>query len=129
MKILNAAIVTTILALGLAGNSMAAPSHSDSYKSKQQKAQTKHQKAKKPSKKIVVKKVVKKAASKYFVKVAAKPVAKKKVTQRSYRVKPGDTLSRIAQRNHTSVQKLIKLNNLWGKKANNLRVGMVIRIG
>ena len=132
MKILNAAIVTTVLALGLAGNSMAAPSHSDSYKLKQYQAQTKHQKTKKPSKKVVVKvikKAVKKAPNKRFVKVVSKKVSKKKVAQRSYRVKPGDTLSRIAKRNHTSVQKLIRLNNLWGNKANNLSVGMKIRIG
>ena len=111
MKILSAAIVTTVLALSLAGTATAAPS----------KAELKKQ----PTKHVVVKKVVKKAPVKQIV----KKVVKKKVVQRNYRVKAGDTLSRIAKRNNTSVQKLSKLNNLWGKKASNLRIGMVIRLG
>ncbi|PWQ97561.1 LysM peptidoglycan-binding domain-containing protein [Leucothrix arctica] len=127
MKILNAAIVTTVLALGLAGNSMAAPSHADTLKM-QKSAQSKHQKAKQPAKKIIVQKKAQKQVVKRVVKVVSKRAPVKKVANRSYRVRPGDTLSRIAARNHVSVQKLVKLNQLWGKKANNLRVGMFIRL-
>ena len=127
MKILNAAIVTTVLALGLAGNSMAAPSHADKLKM-QKAAQIKNQKVKQPAKKIIVQKKAQKQVVKRVVKVVTKKAPIKKVVKRSYRVRAGDTLSRIAARNHVSVQKLVKLNQLWGNKANNLRVGMVIRL-
>ena len=129
MKIFSAAIVTTVLALGLAGNSMAAPGHNNDNRLKQYSSQNKHQSAKKPSKKVVVQKRVHKAPVKRIVRAVTKRAPNKKVSNRSYRVRPGDTLNRIAARNHVSLQKLIKLNNLWGKRANNLRVGMVIRLG
>ena len=118
MKTLNAAIVTTVLALGLAGTSMAAPGHSDNIKLKQ--AQAKHQVAQKQTKKVVVKKVVKKAPVK---------IVKKKVAVKTYRVRSGDTLSKIAARYNVSLNKLIQVNKLWGNKANNLNVGMTIRLG
>ena len=87
------------------------------------------QASKKATKKVAVKKVAQK-------RVVQKKVAQKQVTKRvvkkqrakNYRVRSGDTLSRIAARNGTSVKQLIKLNGLWGKKANNLRVGMKIRV-
>ena len=130
MKIFNAAIVTTVLALGLAGNSMAAPINADMLKMKQA-SQGKHQPVKQATKKIVVKKQVKKvvkAPVKRVVKVVTKKAPTKQASKRSYRVRSGDTLYRIAARNNVSVQKLIKLNSLWGKKATNLRIGMVLRL-
>jgi len=50
------------------------------------------------------------------------------ISKRVYRVRPGDTLSRIAARKNISLQKLIRINRLWGDKANKLSIGMVIRL-
>ncbi|PWQ93260.1 LysM peptidoglycan-binding domain-containing protein [Leucothrix pacifica] len=86
MKTVNTVVISALLAVGLAGNAMAAPNHHGEDK------------------------VVKKAPAKV------------------YRVRPGDNLYRIAARNHVSVDKLIKINGLWGKKASNLKVGMVLRL-
>ena len=135
MKTVSTVIVSALLAIGLAGNAMAAPGHQS------------HDKDHKVVKKVFVNKaaprqankrvVTKKAAPARVVKrapvkrVAAKRVVKrvvKKAPARVYRVRPGDTLYRIAARNRVSVNKLIKINGLWGKKANNLRVGMVLRL-
>jgi membrane-bound lytic murein transglycosylase D len=44
---------------------------------------------------------------------------------KSVSIKDGDTLSEIAARNHTTVSKLRKLNNI---KGNNIRAGKKIRI-
>ena len=44
---------------------------------------------------------------------------------KSVSIKDGDTLSEIATRNHTTVSKLRKLNNI---KGNNIRAGKKIRI-
>ena len=134
MKTLNTAIITAILALGFAGTSMAAPGHSDNYKLKQYSHQ-KQKVVKHSGKRAVVQKHVKRAPAKRVVKRIAKQVIYKKVKQmakpsksRSYRVKPGDTLARIAKRNRVSLNHLIRVNKLWGHKANHLRVGMIIRL-
>jgi len=129
MKIISAVIATAALSLGLAGNSMAAPGHADNSRLKQHSAQNKHHSVKKPSKKVVVQKRVQKAPVKRVVRAVTKRAPNKRIAPRSYRVRPGDTLHRIAARNHISLQKLIKLNNLWGHRANNLHIGMVIRLG
>jgi len=100
MKTLSTVVVGTLLAIGLAGNAAAAP---------QQYTQGHG------ANKVVI------------VKASAKKVVKKQHIK-TYTVRRGDTLSRIAARNNTSVKKLIKLNSLWGKKANNLRVGMKLRV-
>jgi len=57
-------------------------------------------------------------------------VVVKKTTprQRTYRVRAGDTLSHIAARNKVTVQYLINLNKLWGKKAHFLNIGAVIKL-
>jgi membrane-bound lytic murein transglycosylase D len=50
---------------------------------------------------------------------------KKEKKQQSVTIKSGDTLSEIAERNHTTVKKLKKLN---GIKGNGIRSGKKIRI-
>ena len=50
---------------------------------------------------------------------------KKKNTSKTVTVKPGDSLSRIAKRNGTTVKELQRLN---GKKGNNLQPGDKIRV-
>lgn len=118
MNTLNTAIVTALLAMGLAGNAMAAPNNHAPERDNQ------------IVKKVVIKKnapkqiIVKKAAAKKVVVVKQAPKAK----ARTYRVRSGDTLSKIAARTHVSVNQLIKINKLWGNKANQLRVGMTIRL-
>ncbi|WP_022953392.1 LysM peptidoglycan-binding domain-containing protein [Leucothrix mucor] len=120
MKTLNTAIVTALLAMGLAGNAMANNHGSD--------------KDHKVVKKVVVQKVVKqvvvkKAAPKKMVKqVVVKKAPPKKVIAKTYHVRAGDTLSKISARTHVPVNSLIKLNKLWGNKANQLRVGTVLRL-
>lgn len=49
----------------------------------------------------------------------------KKQRTKSVSIKNGDTLSEIAERNHTTVSKLRKLNNI---KGNNIRAGKKIRV-
>lgn len=126
MKIVNTVVVSALLAIGLAGNAAAAPSehHSKRGAIKLYKVQKVSNHA---AKKITIKKAVKQAVKRSVHKAVVKRVAKKSYSK-VYRVRPGDTLYRIAARNHTSVGKLVKLNQLWGKKASNLRVGMVIRL-
>ena len=123
MKTVNTVIVGALLAIGLAGNAAAAPGH--------------HGHGHGAKKIVVVKAAPKRAAKKViFKKVAQKKIIQKKVLKRiakklrakTYRVRSGDTLSRIAARNYTSVRQLIKLNGLWGNKANHLRIGMKIRL-
>ena len=120
MKLLNTAIITTLLTAGLAANALAAPNQHGQKNDK------------KATQKVVV---IKQAPKKVTVKKAPQRVVKKVVQQapkrvvsKSYKVRPGDTLSKIAARNRTSVNNLIKINKLWGNKANNLKVGMVIRL-
>ncbi len=50
---------------------------------------------------------------------------KRPAKQKSVTIKSGDTLSEIAERNHTSVSKLRKLN---GIKGNNIRAGKKIKV-
>ena len=50
---------------------------------------------------------------------------KKKESSKSVNVKSGDTLSEIAERNHTTVSKLKKLNNI---KGSGIRAGKKIRV-
>lgn len=131
MKTVNTVVVSALLAVGLAGNAMAAPNHSNDRHVKKvyvNKAASKHAPKRVVTKraapvKVVKRQIVKKAAPKRVVKRVVK-----KAPPRVYRVRPGDTLYRIAARNHVSVSKLIKINGLWGNKANNLRVGMVLRL-
>ncbi|MGN1375919.1 MAG: LysM peptidoglycan-binding domain-containing protein, partial [Prevotella sp.] len=49
----------------------------------------------------------------------------KKSKSRSVTVRSGDTLSEIAARNHTTVSKLRKLNNI---KGNNIRAGKKLKV-
>lgn len=86
-------------------------------------------------KKVVKHVVVKQAPRKVVKHVAVKKAAPKKVAvkqvshkAKTYRVRSGDTLSTIAARTHVSVNQLIKINKLWGNKANQLWVGMTIRL-
>ena len=127
MKSVSIVVAGALLAIGLAGNAMAAPGqHSHGHGAK--KVVMVKAASKKAAKKFVVKKVAQKKVMKKF---APKKVVKKIVKKsraKTYKVRSGDTLSRIAARNHTSVKQLIKLNGLWGNKANNLYVGMKIRI-
>lgn len=127
MKTLSTVVVGTLLAIGLAGNAAAAPSqHVQGHGAK--KVVMVKAASKKAAKKFVVKSVAqKKVVKKFAPKKVVKKIVKKSRTK-TYRVRSGDTLSRIAARNHTSVKQLIKLNGLWGNKANNLYVGMKIRI-
>ncbi len=69
-------------------------------------------------------KVSKKSA---FVASKKKKSKKVKIVLKTYRVKKGDTLSRIAKRNKTTVKKLRTLNRL-GKKSR-LKIGMVLAVG
>ena len=141
MKTLNTAIVTALLAMGLAGNAMAAPGHHSSdrdnkivMKVSTHKAAPNRHAAKKVVKRATPqrsahKAVVKRAPAKRVVKhVASKKHNNKTVSKRVYRVRSGDTLYSIAKRNHVSVNQLVKINKLWGHKASNLRVGMVLRL-
>lgn len=72
---------------------------------------------------VVVKKVVKKYSSKsrydrhYFQQHRV-----------IYRVRPGDTLSKIAAKTGVSLHRLVKLNKLYGNKKNRLLVGQVLRL-
>ncbi|RVU86632.1 LysM peptidoglycan-binding domain-containing protein [Leucothrix sargassi] len=99
MKMLNAAIVSAVLTLGIAGNSMAAPSKAE--QPQQKVTQVKQQAAQKASKKVVAK---------------------------TYKVRKGDTIFSIAKKNNVSVSAIIKLNKLWGNKVQNLKVGSIIRL-
>ncbi len=54
-----------------------------------------------------------------------KVIPKKKPITRYYKVKSGDTLSEIAEKHHTSVAKIKKINNL---KSDNLRIGQSLKI-
>jgi len=54
------------------------------------------------------------------------PTPKPKPTYRTYTVKPGDTLSGIASRYHTTVTAIAKLNNITDPSK--LRVGQVLKI-
>lgn len=54
-----------------------------------------------------------------------KVIPKKKPITRYYKVKSGDTLSEIAEKHHTSVTKIKKINNL---KSDNLRIGQSLKI-
>jgi len=54
-----------------------------------------------------------------------KVIPNKKPTTRYYKVKSGDTLSEIAEKYHTSVAKIKKINNL---KSDNLRIGQSLKI-
>ena len=140
MKILNTVIVTSVLAFGLAGNSMAAPSQVQLLKIQQQTAQANKQAAQQRAAQIqrqaAQQKVVQarqqaikaqqlQAAKK---RVVVQKVPSKQVAQSNYRVATGDTLYRIAQRNNVSVETLVKLNGLWGSKASNLSIGAIIRL-
>ncbi len=57
---------------------------------------------------------------------AAQPAATS--TARTYVVKRGDTLGVIARRNHTTVAKLLKLNNMTDKDARRIKPGMKLRL-
>ena len=58
--------------------------------------------------------------------VTSTPAAPKPATKsKSYRVKSGDTLSQIAQRHHTTVAKIKKLNGL---RSDMIRVGQILKI-
>ncbi len=131
MKTINTAIITAILALGFAGTSVAAPSHSDRNNLKLH-LQQKQKVMKHAGKRVVVQKQTKRAPAKRVVKRVVKQAIFKKVKQqskyRTYRVQPGDTLARIAKRNRVSLNQLIKINKLWGNRANRLHVGMIIRL-
>ncbi|MBP9991038.1 MAG: LysM peptidoglycan-binding domain-containing protein [Bacteroidales bacterium] len=48
------------------------------------------------------------------------------VTPKYYTIKKGDTLSKIAQKNHTTVSKLCKLNNI--KSTSIIREGKRLRV-
>ena len=45
-----------------------------------------------------------------------------------YRVRPGDSLNKIAYKTGVSVQRLVKLNKLYGNKKNRLLVGQVLHL-
>ena len=63
------------------------------------------------------------------IKVVVKPAPRRHhVAHNTYRVLPGDTLYRIAQRNNLQVQALVNLNGLFGSKASNLIIGTTIRL-
>ncbi len=49
-------------------------------------------------------------------------------THSTYRVRPGDTLSRIAVKTGVSVHKLVRLNKLYGARKNHLEVGQKLRL-
>ena len=57
----------------------------------------------------------------------AAPVAPKRSPAGTYTVVPGDTLTRIANRNGTTVARLVELNGI--KNANLIQVGQVIKLG
>lgn len=98
MKTVSTMAITALLSIGLAGNALAAGGH---------KAPTQGKGANKVT-------VVKQAP--------------KKQVKKTYKVRKGDTLYRIAAKNKTSVTKLMRLNNLTPKKAKHLKVGMVLRV-
>lgn len=124
MKMLTTSVLTAIMAIGLAGNAMAAPKHEDTVAIKKVTAQTSHQhKNVKQVSQKPTKKIVKHVATKRVVKQQPKKVVK----VRTHRVRSGDTLYRIATRYGISLNKLMKLNNL--RNANHLKVGMTIRLG
>lgn len=105
MKIVNTVVVSALLAIGLAGNAAAAPSEHNSkrgaIKLYEVQKMSKH-----TAKKIAVKKAVKQSVKRSAHKAAVKRVVSKKfakkVAKKSYskvyRVRPGDTLYRIAAR-------------------------------
>jgi len=150
MKTINTAIVTALLAMGIAGNATASPRQSDTIVLKQMSYQGGHKAAKKVTtyKRGQQKRVVKRIAKKRSYKESSNRLSRKQtytktkrlkrfvnkrannkhLSKRTYRVRSGDTLTRIAARNHVSLQKLIKINKLWGNKANNLHIGMIIRL-
>lgn len=98
MKLLNTIALSTLLSIGLAGNAMAAQGHD-----------------------------VKGQGKAAISKVAVKSANHKNI-QKTYRVTRGDTLYSIAAKTKVPVSKLMKLNNLTKKKANNLKVGTIIRL-
>ena len=118
MKTLSTVVAGTLLAIGLASNAAASPGH-QVYGHGAKKVVI----VKAAPKKVVKKVVVQKAAQKKVIKKFAK-----KVHVKTYNVRRGDTLRSIAARHRISVKYLMKVNGLWGKKANNLRTGMKIRV-
>ncbi len=58
---------------------------------------------------------------------SAKSVKKIKTVLKTYKVRRGDTLSKIAKRNHTTVKKLRALNKL--KRRSRLKIGAVLAVG
>lgn len=56
---------------------------------------------------------------------STQPAAVKRTQGKMYKVKKGDTLSKIAKKNHTTVEKLCRLNNI--PKNRTLSVGQVIK--
>ena len=135
MKILSTVIVTATLAFGLVANSVAAPGHSNNGYWKQAQQHKKHQnkhRAHKVPKRVVKHKRVHKAPAKRIVKKIIKQQIighTNHALRHVYRVRPGDTLARIAARNHISLQRLLKINNIrGGHRAHRLRPGQHIRI-
>ena len=53
---------------------------------------------------------------------------KKKHNYKVIVVKPGDSLSKIAARYHTSVSKLMRLNKMNAYEANHIEIGQLLRI-
>lgn len=59
---------------------------------------------------------------------AKKRAAEKRARARFYRVRSGDTLTKIAAKKGVSVNKLVRLNRLYGSKKNHIEVGMRLRL-
>ena len=59
-------------------------------------------------------------------KIAKKTTKKKSIKLSKYKIKKGDTLSRIARRHHTTIAKLTKTNGM--KKGDTLKLGRMIKV-
>lgn len=55
-------------------------------------------------------------------------MAKRMKRSKTYRVRSGDTLTQISKKTGVSVNKLVRLNRLYGSKKNRLEIGQRLRL-
>ena len=59
---------------------------------------------------------------------AKRAAAKRAHRSKTYRVRSGDTLTKISKKTRVSVSRLVRLNRLYGSKKNHIEVGQRLRL-
>ena len=59
---------------------------------------------------------------------AKRAAAKRAQRSKTYRVRSGDTLTKISKKTRISVSRLVRLNRLYGSKKNHIEVGQRLRL-